>query len=795
MISKLKIGTRLIIGYVAIASLTGIVSIISYQQFNLLHLPLKQEIPAGLKEIERTSYLDSLAQKIQYDDQILTEAVRSYARTGTRKWKYRYFDIEPKLAKTIQEAISKGDDEDKKIFSELFTAKKMFGDIEKQSIKAMDEGTQTKALELIEGIVYWQLKEEYKDKLKIYAERRGKQYGESLVVTSGKVDSIVNETHNLVLKSVRLLGIASVLAVIFAVIMGFAVSRSISDPIKMLQEGAQVIGRGNLNYRIDVKAQDEVGQLASAFNEMAFKLQESYLGLEDKVREKTKDLAAALEKIEQEKVQYEALLASIGDGMIAIDQDGNVMMINKPAEEMLGCKMSEVVGQPFDKVISSQDEKGEEIPYVKRPVTLALATGRRITSVAYYVRKHGERFPVATNVSPIILGDRAIGAIEIFRDITREKEIDQMKSEFISTVSHELRTPLTVIREGVSLVLDGVLGKTTEDQQKFLNLSLADIDRLKRIIDNLLDVSKIEAGKVGLKRELVDLVELAHHVIETFQSRAKMAGLELRLKVLNEGIAPLYLDRDRMIQVFTNLIGNAFKFTEKGYVEIQIEDKGEQIECAVADSGRGISQEDLPKLFNKFQQVGRGYGGEKGTGLGLSIAKGIVNLHGGRIWVESQLNVGTQFKFDLPKFSGRDVFQSHVIQSVKQAAARGTLFSVMAIGLRDPEGFKKQYGRETFDSHIAHIEEFSRSCLRQATDVVIRDANVVLLAISGVGKAEVVRVAERIDKLFADYLSKIVFAGTCMLLYGIASYPEDGDNGENLIQGALRRLSESRGQP
>ena len=231
------------------------------------------------------------------------------------------------------------------------------------------------------------------------------------------------------------------------------------------------------------------------------------------------------------------------------------------------------------------------------------------------------------------------------------QKLGDLKSEFINTVSHELRTPLTTVREVVSQILEGILGSTTPQQREFLSICLEDVDRLKRIIDNLLDISRFEAGEVKLKREEVDIVTLAKGVIATFSPKAKSMNIEIR-EDFPQQKAIGYVDKDEIIQVFTNLVGNALKFCDKGYIQISIIDKPEHVECYVSDTGRGISEDDLPKVFSKFQQFNRIDGpGEKGTGLGLSISKSIIELHNGKIWVESKLNEGTKFTFTLPKYN------------------------------------------------------------------------------------------------------------------------------------------------
>ena len=229
------------------------------------------------------------------------------------------------------------------------------------------------------------------------------------------------------------------------------------------------------------------------------------------------------------------------------------------------------------------------------------------------------------------------------------EKLDQMKSEFVSTVSHELRTPMTVIKESIAQVLAGLFGEISEKQRKLLSMAQNNIERLGRIVNNLLDLSKLEDGKVVLHKEVVDITVLAQEVGANFSAVAAKKGLEIKYDFTSDKIE-IPLDKDKMIQVLTNLIGNAMKFTSEGSITIAVADKRDCVECAVIDTGKGIAPEDVPKVFNKFQQFGRQTGsGEKGTGLGLTISKGIIELHKGKIWVESKLNEGTKFIFQLPK--------------------------------------------------------------------------------------------------------------------------------------------------
>ncbi|MDP3921643.1 MAG: ATP-binding protein [Candidatus Omnitrophota bacterium] len=788
MLKGSSISSRLIFGFLAIALLVAGVSIFSFRELRKVEGPLRADIPRALTEIETTSRLDSLATKIRLYDQILTEAAREYVSTGDRQWKFRYKDFEPKLDAAIKEAIHRGDHEDESLFSELQKAKLVFVHVELQALGYVGQGQQEEAAQVLESLDYWNAKREYKKILEEYAERRNQKFDDTFQVTAKNVESIVQATRKTVRDSINLLSILSGLALVLAIALGIFIARSILNPLRSLQQGTEIVGKGNLDHRIETNSKDEVGQLARAFNEMSLKLKNSYAGLEGKVRERTKELGDALEdlekaksQIEEEKAKDEAILASIGEGMIATDREGKIMMMNKQAGLMLDLRERDVVGKVFGDVIRNQNDKGEPITGEQSPLYNSLSTGKKIVATAYYERKDRTKFPAATTVSPIVRDGKTVGAIGIFRDITHEKEVDRMKTEFISTVSHELRTPLTVIREGVSLVMDNILGPTTEEQQNFLNLALSDIDRLARIINNLLDVAKIEAGKMGLKRERTDVNELVRDVVSTFKASAEGKGLKIRPKVPAEKLE-LYIDRDKIIQAFTNIIGNSLKFTEKGHIDVYIEDKGECLECGISDTGRGMSEQDLAKLFSKFQQFGRtDGGGEKGTGLGLSIAKGIVELHQGKIWVESELDKGTSFKFQIPKYSPKELFRGYVVRGLRDAVNQGSSLSVFSFGVKDWENVRRDLGSNKSPEVVEYLEDAVKAHLKNREDQTVTDDNAVLMVLPAIEKKKAEFVAADVKKSFADILAKHGFNGNIQMDYRLASYPDDGSTEEDLL--------------
>lgn len=234
-------------------------------------------------------------------------------------------------------------------------------------------------------------------------------------------------------------------------------------------------------------------------------------------------------------------------------------------------------------------------------------------------------------------------------------DLDQLKSDFLNTVSHELRTPIAIMKEGVSLCMDNRVGSLNETQHKLLTDTLSNIERLNRLVTDLLDLSKIEAGKMKLHRQLFDAVNTVKKVAGSYINQAKKQQIEFSLHSNAKSI-PLYADEDKLIQILNNLLNNAFRFTMAGgSIGIHVADQEDAVRFQVRDTGIGIGQDDQKRLFSKFEQVERiNVSGYKGTGLGLSICKGLVERHGGAIQVKSELGKGTIFDFtikkeDLPK--------------------------------------------------------------------------------------------------------------------------------------------------
>jgi len=370
-------------------------------------------------------------------------------------------------------------------------------------------------------------------------------------------------------------------------------------------------------------------------------------------------------RVEEELRAGEERLAAIIDtamvGIISLDEESRIVLFNAAAETIFCCPAADAIGNTLDRFMP---ERFQEVhrKHVQRFAATGVTTrSMRSPGTLYARRANGEDFPMEATISQAKIGGQTLLTV-ILRDLTerkqaeelarlyaKSKELDQLRTEFIYNLTHELRTPLTTIREGVSQVAEGILGSTTVDQRDFLSIVLTDIDRLSRIINDLLDEAKIEAGRLELARQPVDIVGIARQESRLFGARAQAKGLDIRTDFSDPEIQ-VYADPDKLAQVFANLLGNALKFTESGEVVLTVEDMGEHVSCAIRDTGRGIAPDDLPKVFQKFYQASRTpVTGGQGTGLGLPIAKAIVESHGGAISARSEVGAGSTFTFVLPK--------------------------------------------------------------------------------------------------------------------------------------------------
>lgn len=349
-----------------------------------------------------------------------------------------------------------------------------------------------------------------------------------------------------------------------------------------------------------------------------------------------------------------ALFNSIGDGAISTDEFGKITRINPTALRILGYSEKEMIGAWFPKKIVSVTENDSEINLIDRPITRAFLTGKTISQKMLYRKKNGQKVPVDITVSPIILNGRPVGAIEVFRDITLESEVDRMKSDFISLASHQLRTPLSAIKTYSHMLLDGYMGTINDAQRKSLRTILTAANRMNELISTLLNITRIESGTIAITPKIINVERLAEEVNKEHDLLASDNGVTLAVEVKSK--KPITARSDTLIlkEILSNLVSNGIKYTPKGgTVTTIISPRRGDILVCVRDTGMGIPQYSQEHVFTKFFRAQNVVKQEtSGTGLGLYLVKGLLDSLGGNIWFESKEGKGTSFFFTLPKPAG-----------------------------------------------------------------------------------------------------------------------------------------------
>jgi PAS domain S-box-containing protein len=348
------------------------------------------------------------------------------------------------------------------------------------------------------------------------------------------------------------------------------------------------------------------------------------------------------EELKASEERYRDLFENANDGIYILDRAGRIVSFNRKAEELTGYTFEEVRGQPYTLLVSSGPERKKA-----RRAFLKNMRGQSDKTELTIIRKDGREVILELSTRPIWQGGQIVGIQGIGRDITERKELERLKSDFISTVSHELRTPLTSIKGYVDLVLAGDVGPLTPEQKEFLTIVSQNTTRLTELINDLLEIERLESGRIEFEFAELDLAEVLENVARSLHVNAEQKGLEF-LTEIPSGLK-VRGDRERLAQVFLNLLSNAIKYTPAGTVELRAHQEDDAVVVEVRDTGIGLSESDLQKLFQKFFRSDNPYVRKVGgTGLGLSIAKAIVERHGGTITVTSQLGQGSTFTVRLP---------------------------------------------------------------------------------------------------------------------------------------------------
>ena len=436
--------------------------------------------------------------------------------------------------------------------------------------------------------------------------------------------------RNQELDNIFRLSLYTVLVFLLAAILGFILmTRWIYSPISQLKEITGQFAKGNYKSTINIRNRDEIAELAQSIDHMRDKI-----------------LLHMNEIIDREKMQR-AILESVGDGIITIDQQGIVHTFNPGAENIFGYRAEEVIGNNINMLQPDEIAEHHDEYLAKYDITTPVKT-YGIDGTLFAKRKDGELFPLELTISGKIIEGKYLFT-GIIRDITERRKLDKLKDEFISTVSHELRTPLTAIMGSLELISKGMGLELPEQVNTMLDVAVRNVHRLLTLINDILDISKLESGEMTFSYEEIEICSFIQDAIDLNQEYAKKYSTRFECIDCDENIY-INADRDRLSQVMSNLLSNAAKYSPENIpVEITAQKIDDHIRISIRDHGPGIPEEFQPVVFDKFTQSSSGDTRQVGgTGLGLNITKMIVEKMGGQIDFSTIVGKETTFFFELP---------------------------------------------------------------------------------------------------------------------------------------------------
>ena len=405
--------------------------------------------------------------------------------------------------------------------------------------------------------------------------------------------------------------------------LGYLFTRSLTGRIESIRKFSEKVAHGNLDARVKEVATDELGSLAESLNATADELQ------------------GTIDALREEKNRVAAILEGMRAGVLAIDSEGRITLMNPVLGRILQADLKESLSKKVTEVVRNAELKGilDRVLADKKEATA-------VVDMAVGTRRSFEVVAVPLGEAGLASG----GVVAVLHDITRLKELENIRKDFVANVSHELRTPLTSIRGFAETLLDGAL-EDRNNNRRFVEIIKSHALRLSDLTMDLLTLATLESESFQLKPEKIDLPALVHEVLESFRPVALIKRHELEA-VIEAGLPPVKADRDRIRQVLINLLDNAAKFThEEGKISLEVRLNTERtgVELHVKDRGIGIPPSDLPRIFERFYRVDKARSREQGgTGLGLAIVKHIVEAHRGLVSVESTMGQGSDFCVTLP---------------------------------------------------------------------------------------------------------------------------------------------------
>lgn len=550
----------------------------------------------------------------------------------------------------------------------------------------------------------------------------------------------------------------------------------ISAQLKIISNLLPKYAMGDFSESIRIpKTENEFTEIFVGMNLMVEDIRE----IVNEQKQTIKILKNTEDKINKEKEKFSSLINSSTDIIMRMEVNGTISFINN---EYANKKPEQLIGELFYDIIPSEFKE-----LAKEAFSEVFETSQTKFFENIGLSRNGKIKWYRNTISPIKTGNKVTAFTVIATDISEIKHMDIMNNEFIASISHEIRTPLTIIRESLSILAEGVTGKLNNDQMAVVKPCIEDVDRLARIINNLLDISKMNEQKMKIEYDLIDIVELVNNVVSSFQRQADKRNIELSFKTDFDQIE-MYMDRDRIIQVLMNLIGNALKFVYKGKVEIEISDKEDEIIICVTDTGIGIEDNNLGTVFDRFHQVGQVMSsGERGSGLGLTISKCIVKQHGGKIWVNSKINVGSKFYFSLPKLVYDQIIEKNIQKGISEAKKNFSKMTLLFIKNDNYLDLVSKFGPDNIEKFSNNIVNKIKYEIAPSASIFKKNKNEFIL-FSDITKQNSKVLIMQIKTAIKDLSNRYPEDFLAEFSTGIACYPDDGKTTNELVKYAESSL-------
>ncbi|GGK30210.1 PAS domain-containing sensor histidine kinase [Caldalkalibacillus thermarum] len=428
----------------------------------------------------------------------------------------------------------------------------------------------------------------------------------------------LEETYQSIAEINSLLVKGTLIALCLTAVIGVALARTISAPIKEMTKQTQAMAAGDFSKQVKVYSEDEIGQLAQGINHLSQRLSE------------------ALGEIEEEKNKLASILFYMSDGLIATDRKGRIILLNQQAEMMLNKQAKEVLGQKLSDVLDFPDEVQQD--------TLLFREGRFQVDIG----ADGQPLILEITVSPLHLDGEGQGLIAVLQDVTEREQLERDRKAFVANVSHELRTPLTTMKSYVETLISGAMDDPAV-AKRFLHVIANETERMIRLVNKLLQLSKLDSKRFKLRLKKLDLHALIQETIQRFSFQLQERELTVKLDIAAD-LPPVEADKDMLTQVLDNILSNAIKYSlAGGQIKVTARQEGDQLKLVIEDEGVGIPKQELKHIFKRFYRVDKARSRDKGgVGLGLSIAREMILAHQGSIEIDSDVGEGTAVTIRLP---------------------------------------------------------------------------------------------------------------------------------------------------